>query len=108
MKYPLLTVLCGVLAGSAVATGVTTCTAPFGTMGVKVTESSPIASAAFGTAMDMSANGNYAVATAPMEDVGSTTGAGAAYVFKRSGSSWSQVAKLVAPTAVASQVSEAF
>ncbi|MEQ8358878.1 MAG: T9SS type A sorting domain-containing protein [Cytophagales bacterium] len=41
--------------------------------------------------------GNYAVVGAPFEDVGTTLeNDGAVYVFKRSGSTWSQDAKLVA------------
>ena len=49
----------------------------------------------FGWAVSMSGNGTYVVATTYKEDTGGTD-AGAAYTFVRSGSSWSQQAKVQA------------
>ena len=47
----------------------------------------------FGWNVDISNDGSHAIVGAPEEDAGGTN-AGAAYVFKRSGTSWSQVKKL--------------
>lgn len=50
----------------------------------------------FGYAVALSNDGNTALVGAPTKDDGGTTDSGAAYVFTRSGSVWSQQAKLQA------------
>ena len=50
----------------------------------------------FGTAVDIDSTGTRVVIGAPYEDPSAVSEAGAAYVFTRSGSSWSQEAKLTA------------
>ena len=47
----------------------------------------------FGQSNDISGNGNYAIVGAPYEDDGGTN-VGAAYIFIRSGTSWSQQVRL--------------
>jgi len=57
-----------------------------------------------GTGVEISADGNYAVVSASGEDGGAgdpILGAGAAYVYVRSGSTWTQQAKLTASDAQA-------
>ena len=49
----------------------------------------------FGIGVSLSRYGDYAIAGASREDTGATD-AGAAYIFKKSGSSWSQQAKIKA------------
>jgi len=49
----------------------------------------------FGKSSSICGNGDYAIVGAPDEDTGGTS-AGAAYIFKRSGSSWSQQQKIQA------------
>jgi hypothetical protein len=49
----------------------------------------------FGTDVSLSRYGDYAIVGASREDTGATD-AGAAYIFKKSGSSWSQQAKIQA------------
>ncbi len=60
----------------------------------KLTASDPEDSALFGIAVAMSSDGNTAIVGA--EDTSPNTDNGAAYVFTRSGSVWSQQAKLLA------------
>ena len=73
----------------------------------KLTASDGQASDGFGYDVAISKDGNYAIVGAWFEDGGSgdpTSNAGAGYVFVRSGSSWTQQAKLVASDAVASDL----
>ena len=73
----------------------------------KLTASDGQASDNFGYDVAISKDGNYAIVGAWFEDGGSgdpTSNAGAGYVFVRSGSSWTQQAKLVASDAVASDL----
>ena len=55
----------------------------------------------FGWSVDISADGTYAIVGARLEDAGGTD-AGAAYIFSRSGTTWTQEAKLLASNAGAS------
>jgi len=64
----------------------------------KLTSSDIQAGDNFGTDVSISSDGNYAIVGAYAEDAGGSD-AGAAYVFTRSGSSWTQQAKLVASDA---------
>lgn len=73
----------------------------------KLTASDGGASDNFGYDVAISKDGNYAIVGAVFEDGGAgdpKSNAGAAYVFVRSGSSWTQQAKLVASDAVASDL----
>ncbi len=49
----------------------------------------------FGSSVSIS--GDYVIVGAPNDDEGVLTNNGAAYIFQRSGSTWSQIAKLIAP-----------
>ena len=74
----------------------------------KITASDGQASDNFGASARISKDGNYAIVGAEQEDGGSgdpTSGAGAAYVYLKSGGSWSQQAKLTASDA---EVNDAF
>ncbi len=51
---------------------------------------------AFGTAVALSYDGNTALVGAPYDDVGDQIDQGSAYVFTRSGTSWTQQAQLIA------------
>jgi len=65
----------------------------------KITASDGQASDFFGTAVDIAKDGDFVIVGAQLEDGGSgdpTNAAGAAYIFTKSGSSWSQQAKLTA------------
>src|SRR5210317_105147 len=53
----------------------------------------------FGWSVSLSSDGSYAVATAPGDDTGGTFQNGAAYIFSRSGSTWTYQSKLTAPDA---------
>jgi hypothetical protein len=64
----------------------------------KLTASDAAAEDAFGSSVSI--DGDYAIVGAHLEDAGGTD-AGAAYVFIRSGTSWSQQAKLTASDATA-------
>ena len=71
-----------------------------------LTESKIVASDAqagddFGASVEISGDGSYAISGAPYEDAGGN-GAGAAYIYLRTGSSWAQQAKLTASDAQAS------
>jgi len=55
----------------------------------------------FGWSVDISADGTYAIVGARLEDAGGTD-AGAAYIFSRSGTTWTQEAKIIASNAGAS------
>ena len=50
----------------------------------------------FGYSVSISADGVYAVIGAYYDDIGANTDQGSAYIFVRSGTSWTQQAKLVA------------
>jgi hypothetical protein len=74
----------------------------------KIVASDAQASDQFGYSVSMSADGTYAIVSAVGEDGGAgnpITGAGAAYIFSRSGSSWTEQAILRASDA---QTSDAF
>ena len=68
----------------------------------KLTASDAEASDQFGYSVSISGDGNTAIVGARLEDPGGVSSAGAAYVFTRSGTSWSQQAKLTASDAEAS------
>jgi hypothetical protein len=53
----------------------------------------------FGQSVSLSADGNTAIIGAFQEDTGANTNNGAAYIFTRSGSTWTQQAKLLASDA---------
>lgn len=56
----------------------------------------------FGSAVAINSDGSRVVIGAPAADPSSTTGAGAAYVFLRTGTTWTQEAKLIASDKAAS------
>lgn len=66
----------------------------------KLIASDGAASDAFGAAVSIS--GDYAIIGANSDAIGSNVNQGSAYIFQRSGSSWSQQAKLVASDGAAS------
>ena len=68
----------------------------------KLTASDKAASDTFGTSVEMSADGNYMIVAAYGADPGGLTQAGAAYVYRRSGTTWVEEAKLTANDKVAS------
>ena len=75
------------------------------TQQAKLTASDAQASDYFGWSVSISGDGAYAIISATHEDGGAgnpITDAGAAYVFSRSGSTWTQQAKLTASDAQAS------
>ena len=51
----------------------------------------------FGTSIDISSDGNFAIIGSARDDVGSNADQGSAYIFFRSGDVWTQLAKLIAP-----------
>ena len=63
---------------------------------VKLTAPSAGVGALFGDSVSMSADGTIAVVGASRETIGNSLNQGAAYVFSRSGSNWSQSGKLTA------------
>lgn len=68
---------------------------------IRITTSDFAGSDFFGWSVAINGNGDRLIAGAYLADPSSTTGAGAAYVFTRSGTSWTQEAKLVASDRVA-------
>ena len=62
----------------------------------KITASDAAADDYFGMGVSISGDGNTAIVGAPFEDPGNVGGAGSAYIFTRSGSTWSEQTKLVA------------
>ena len=62
----------------------------------EIASSDLAASDLFGTQVSISSDGDYAIVGAHGEDPGGTSAAGAAYIFVRSGSTWTQQAKLTA------------
>ena len=56
----------------------------------------------FGQSVSISADGAYAVIGAYLDDVGANDNQGSAYIFVRSGTNWTQQAKLVASDGAAS------
>ncbi|MFN9992678.1 MAG: FG-GAP repeat protein, partial [Phycisphaerales bacterium] len=64
----------------------------------KLTASDGAASDGFGRAVDFTSGiaGDIAIVGAPSDDVGTNTDQGSAYVFSRSGTTWTQQAKVVA------------
>jgi len=67
----------------------------------KLIASDGAAGAAFGTSVALSADGNTAIVGGPGQNVGGTSGAGTAWVFTRSGSTWTQQQELTASDGVA-------
>jgi virulence-associated protein VapD len=67
-----------------------------GTEQAKLVASDGGTSDQFGQSVSISADGAYAVIGAYVDDVGANTNQGSAYIFVRSGTSWTQQAKLVA------------
>ena len=61
----------------------------------KITASDIEASDSFGNSVSISSDGSYAIVGAPQEDTGASS-AGAAYIFSRSGSTWTQQQKIQA------------
>ena len=59
----------------------------------KLTASDAQSNDTFGTTVSINSDGSYAIIGSPYEDTGGTN-AGAAYVFSRSGSTWTQQAKI--------------
>lgn len=66
----------------------------FWTQQAKITASDGAANDNFGSSVSI--DGDYAIIGAYSDDVGSNTNQGSAYIFVRSGSSWTQQAKLTA------------
>ena len=65
----------------------------------EIASSDLAASDQFGTQVSISSDGDYAIVGAPAEDPSDISAAGAAYIFVRSGSTWTQQAKLTASDA---------
>jgi len=65
----------------------------------KLLASDPASNDAFGNAVDMSADGNTFIVGANYESTSPNSNNGAVYVFTRSGSTWTQQAKLLASDA---------
>ena len=89
--------------GIGIASALSTFTLSFGPNWPSPTETIIRASDAeaygrFGKSVSISADGNYAVLASPDYDQLGQGGAGVAYVFVRSGSTWTQQAKLVSTT----------
>jgi hypothetical protein len=75
------------------------------TQQAKLVASDPGANDRFGANVDINSDGTYAVISAPFEDGGAgdpLSSAGAAYVFERDGSTWTEVKKITASDAQAS------
>ena len=66
------------------------------TQQAKLVASDGVAGDFFGWSVSISADGVYAVIGAYFDDVGANNDQGSAYIFVRSGTSWTQQAKLVA------------
>ncbi|EPY00121.1 FG-GAP repeat protein, partial [Magnetospirillum fulvum] len=66
------------------------------TQASKLTASDKAAGDNFGSSVSLSSDGNTAVVGASGADPGGISNAGAAYVFTRSGGTWTQQAKLTA------------
>jgi|694.fasta_scaffold06876_21 hypothetical protein len=66
------------------------------TLQATLTGSDTVAGDQFGRAISISSNGDYLVVGAPNADISGQTDAGAAYIFIRSGTTWTQQAKLQA------------
>ena len=66
------------------------------TQQAKLVASDGAANDNFGSERGVSINGNYAVVGAALDDVGSVSNQGSAYVFFRTGTTWTQQAKLTA------------
>jgi hypothetical protein len=81
--------------GISFGSGTTEFSLTFGPTEFKLSRSDPAAYDYFGKTVSMSADGNYAIVGSP-EDDPSASNTGSAYVFQRSGSTWSQVRKLTA------------
>ena len=71
------------------------------TQQTKLTASDSAAGERFGWKISLSADGNTALAGAPLDDTAAGADAGSAYVFVRSGSTWAQQAKLTSSDAAA-------
>lgn len=61
----------------------------------KLVSGNPESSGEFGTSVSINSDGTYAIVGAMNEDGGGFSNAGAAYIFTRSGSTWTQQAKLL-------------
>ncbi|MBI2440966.1 MAG: hypothetical protein HYV35_06290 [Lentisphaerae bacterium] len=70
----------------------------------KLTAADGAASDYFGYSVALSSDGDTAIAGAHFADVSGTADQGAAYIFTRSGASWSQQAKLIAADGATSDV----
>ncbi len=66
--------------------------------GSKLTGSGEVGEGNFGTSAALSAEGNTALLGAPLDNGGTSKGIGAAFVFTRSGSTWSQQGPKLKPT----------
>lgn len=66
------------------------------TQEAKLTASDGVSYDKFGFSVSISAAGDYAIIGAYLDDIGANTNQGSAYIFKRSGISWLQEAKLSA------------
>lgn len=52
----------------------------------------------FGSSISLDGTGNYVIVGSPSADVAPNTNCGAAYIFTRTGTTWTQQTKLIAPT----------
>lgn len=68
----------------------------------KLTGSSPVPPSRFGWSVGVSNDGNTIVVGAPKDGTGGFSGSGSAYIFSRTGSTWTEQVKLTNPTPVAS------
>ena len=74
------------------------------TQEAKITESDKAASDNFGNSVSISNDGSRVVVGARPNDPGGTTNAGAAYIYSRSGTTWTEEAKIVASDKAASDL----
>jgi|SaaInl5LU_22_DNA_1037371.scaffolds.fasta_scaffold14878_1 hypothetical protein len=81
--------------GIGIVSALSTFTLSFGPTEFKLSRSDPEAYDYFGRTVSMSGDGNYAIVGSP-EDDPTASNTGSAYVFQRSGSTWTQVRKLTA------------
>jgi hypothetical protein len=68
----------------------------------KLNGSSPVPPSRFGWSVAVSNDGNTMVVGAPKDSTGGFSGSGSAYIFSRTGSTWTEQVKLTNPTPVAS------
>jgi len=74
------------------------------TQEAKIIASDKVAGDTFGTSVSISNDGSRVVVGVPYSDPGGTADAGAAYIYSRSGTTWTQEAKIFASDKVASDL----